>query len=108
MAVKKHVVRVVTFSGRVFQVIHYEVFGMVGILKACMLAIQRYDSQLHLVPQALVNSLRVSVCPADSFSALMSSTVLAQSRIKHPAWDSGQVARKRVKLDIYQPEDDSK
>lgn len=23
---------VVTFSGRVFQVIHYEVFGMVGIL----------------------------------------------------------------------------
>ena len=32
---------IVTLSIRVFQVIHYEVFGMVGILKACMLAIRR-------------------------------------------------------------------
>lgn len=41
MAVKKHDVRRCHTSGRVFQVIHYDVFGMVGILKACMLAIQR-------------------------------------------------------------------
>lgn len=32
---------IVTLSIRVFQVTHYEVFGMVGILKACMLAIRR-------------------------------------------------------------------